>query len=72
MADCILETEKMLVLQAQLGEWDNLNHLLVCKKTNKAVIVDILLGSGLMCVNRMVGSLNKFGLHIHIGIILRA
>ena len=40
MADCILETEKMLVLQAQLGDWDNLNHLLVCKKTNKAVIVD--------------------------------
>ena len=40
MADCILETEKMLVLQAQLGDWDNLNHLLVCKKTNKAVIID--------------------------------
>ena len=40
MADCIFESEKMLVFQAQLGEWDNLNHLLVCKKTNKAVIVD--------------------------------
>ena len=40
MAKCILETEKMLVYQAQLGEWDNLNHLLVCKKTNKAVIID--------------------------------
>ena len=40
MADCILETEKMLVLQAQLGDWDNLTHLLVCKKTNKAVIID--------------------------------
>lgn len=40
MAECILETEKMLVYQAQLGEWDNLNHLLICKKTGKAVIVD--------------------------------
>ena len=40
MAECILETEKMLVLQAQLGDWDNLNHLLVCKNTKKAVIVD--------------------------------
>ena len=40
MAECILENEKMLVLQAQLGEWDNLNHLLVCKETKKAVIVD--------------------------------
>ena len=40
MAELILETEKMLVLQAQLGDWDNLNHLLVCKKTNKAVIID--------------------------------
>ena len=40
MAECILENEKMLVLQAQLGEWDNLNHQLVCKVTKKAVIVD--------------------------------
>jgi glyoxylase-like metal-dependent hydrolase (beta-lactamase superfamily II) len=40
MVECILETEKMLVLQAQLGDWDNLNHLLVCKNTKKAVIVD--------------------------------
>ena len=40
MAECILETEKMLVFQAQLGDWDNLNHLLVCKQTRKAVIVD--------------------------------
>ena len=40
MAECILETEKMLVYQAQLGDWDNLNHLLVCKKTKKAVIID--------------------------------
>jgi hydroxyacylglutathione hydrolase len=40
MAECILETEKMLVLQAQLGDWDNLNHLLVCKNTKKATIID--------------------------------
>ena len=40
MAECILETKKMLVYQSQLGEWDNLNHLLICKKTGKAVIVD--------------------------------
>ena len=40
MSECILETPKMLVLQAQLGDWDNLNHLLVCKKTSKAVVID--------------------------------
>ena len=40
MAECILETPKMLVLQAQLGDWDNLNHLLFCKETSRAVIVD--------------------------------
>ncbi len=40
MADCIFENEKILVLQAQLGDWDNLNHLLVCKKTNIACIID--------------------------------
>ncbi|MFL2962300.1 MAG: MBL fold metallo-hydrolase [Candidatus Poseidoniaceae archaeon] len=40
MAECILETGKMVVLQAQLGDWDNLNHLLVCKQSKKAVIVD--------------------------------
>lgn len=40
MASCILETEKMVVMQAQLGEWDNLNHLLVCKKTGIACIID--------------------------------
>ena len=40
MAECILETGKMLVYQAQLGDWDHLNHLLVCKKTKNAVIID--------------------------------
>ena len=42
MADRILETKKIIVYQAQLGEWDNLNHLIVCKKTKSAVIVDPL------------------------------
>jgi glyoxylase-like metal-dependent hydrolase (beta-lactamase superfamily II) len=40
MAKCILETPRIMVLQAQLGEWDNLNHLLVCKNTKKAAIID--------------------------------
>ena len=40
MLKTVLETEKILVLQAQLGEWDNLNHLIVCKKSNQAMIVD--------------------------------
>ena len=40
MVKTILETEKMIVLQAQLGDWDNLNHLVVCKNTKTAVIVD--------------------------------
>ena len=42
--DTIYDGEKMLVLQAQLGEWDNLNHLLVCKASGKAAIVDPFLG----------------------------
>ena len=40
MANTIIETPKMLVMQAQLGEWDNLNHLLVCKSTGEAAIID--------------------------------
>ena len=36
----IIENERIIVLQAQLGEWDNLNHLIVCQQTNQAVIVD--------------------------------
>ena len=40
MAELIFETEKITVYQAQLGDWDNLNHLLVCKETGKAVVVD--------------------------------
>ena len=36
----VLNTERLMVLQAQLGDWDNLNHMLVCKATKKAVVVD--------------------------------
>jgi len=36
----ILNNDEIIVLQAQLGEWDNLNHLLICNKTKDAVIVD--------------------------------
>ncbi len=36
----VFETEKIAVFQHQLGEWDNLNHLLHCKSTNKACIID--------------------------------
>ena len=40
MPSCILETEKMIVYQAQLGDFANLNHLIVCKTSLKAVIID--------------------------------
>ena len=36
----IFETNKIMVFQQQLGRWDNLNHLFVCKSTKKACIVD--------------------------------
>ena len=36
----VFETDKLSVYQQQLGEWDNLNHLLVCKISNNACIVD--------------------------------
>lgn len=39
-AKVVLDNEQIIVLQAQLGQWDNLNHLLVCKKSKEAVIVD--------------------------------
>ncbi|MDC0055683.1 MBL fold metallo-hydrolase [Deltaproteobacteria bacterium] len=40
MNSSILSGNGMTVIQAQLGEWDNLNHLLVCEKTGEACIVD--------------------------------
>ena len=36
----IFETNQIIVFQQQLGPWDNLNHLFVCKSTKKACIVD--------------------------------
>ena len=36
----VFETDNITVFQQQLGEWDNLNHLLVCNSTNKACIID--------------------------------
>lgn len=38
--DTIYDGAEMLVLQAQLGGWDNLNHLIICKSTGQAAIVD--------------------------------
>ena len=40
MPELILETEKMLLYQQQLGEWNNLNHLIICKSSNQACIID--------------------------------
>ena len=36
----LISNDEIIVLQAQLGEWDNLNHLLVCAKSKSAVIID--------------------------------
>lgn len=36
----VVSNNRIVVLQAQLGEWDNLNHLLVCATTKQAVIID--------------------------------
>ena len=40
MVERIIEDDEIIVLQEQLGEWDNLNHLVICKKTNEAAIID--------------------------------
>ena len=40
MPTLVLETDKLLVYQQELGQWDNLNHLVVCKLTSHACIVD--------------------------------
>ena len=45
MVERIIEDEEIIVLQEQLGEWDNLNHLVICKKTNEAAIIDPFSGS---------------------------
>jgi glyoxylase-like metal-dependent hydrolase (beta-lactamase superfamily II) len=41
--DEILElhpSPELTVLQAQLGDWDNLNHLLICNSTRDALLID--------------------------------
>ena len=38
--DMLLNNSQIVVLQAQLGTWDNLNHLIVCKSSKQACIVD--------------------------------
>ena len=45
MSRQILGGEGLTVIQVQLGEWDNLNHLLVCEKTGEACIVDPFSGN---------------------------
>lgn len=40
----ILFGNGLTVLQAQLGDWDNLNHLLVCEESGVACIVDPFCG----------------------------
>ena len=39
-AQVVLTNDRVEVLQAQLGEWQNLNHMLVCKATQQAVVID--------------------------------
>ena len=37
----VFENDNIIsVFQQQLGEWDNLNHLIVCRMTNNACIID--------------------------------
>lgn len=31
---------ELTVLQSQLGEWDNLNHVLICNSTKNAILID--------------------------------
>ena len=40
MGNIIFENEAMCIVQQELGEYQNLNHLIVCKNTNKAAIID--------------------------------
>ena len=36
----VYENEKLTLYQHELGEWDNLNHLIVCKSTGQGCIID--------------------------------
>ncbi|RAH14462.1 MAG: hypothetical protein CMB56_005370 [Methanobacteriota archaeon] len=31
---------ELTILQTQLGEWDNLNHVIICNSTNEAILID--------------------------------
>ena len=68
----VFENEKILVFQQQLGEWDNLNHLIVCRTTNNACIIDPFDGKYWheFCQSKIIHS-PKYGSHIAIGTILK-
>ncbi|MEC7097301.1 MAG: MBL fold metallo-hydrolase [Candidatus Thermoplasmatota archaeon] len=36
----VFENDKLILYQHELGEWDNLNHLIICKVTKHACIID--------------------------------
>ena len=63
--NAIYDGDEMLVMQAQLGEWDNLNHLIICKSTGKAAIVDPFSGTYWMDVCERHGFSLEFALLTH-------
>ena len=40
MGEVVLETPSLTVIQKQLGSYENLNHLIVCRETLRAAIID--------------------------------
>jgi hydroxyacylglutathione hydrolase len=40
MGSVIFENDEMSIVQQELGQYENLNHLIVCKKTCQAAIID--------------------------------
>ena len=36
----VFENDKLILYQHELGEWDNLNHLIICKVTKHSCIID--------------------------------
>ncbi|MDA0715020.1 MAG: MBL fold metallo-hydrolase [archaeon] len=40
MGNVIFENEEISIVQQELGQYENLNHLIVCKKTCQAAIID--------------------------------
>jgi len=43
--ELILQNDKILVFQKQLGQYENLNHLVVCRSTNQSCVIDPFDGS---------------------------